>query len=72
MAIQPPNNPVREIPYEMLVRKADPKYNAQLHNEIEYIFIRRKFYGDPFTRGAYDGDNTVPDNFAPPPAESLT
>jgi hypothetical protein len=52
------SNNYREISYEMLVRKADPDYNRQLHHELEYVFGEgrgdaRRFYIDPFNSGPY-------------------
>jgi hypothetical protein len=44
-----------EVPFRVLVVKADPDFEKDKRNEIEYEFTRRKFYAlNSNKRGPYD------------------
>jgi hypothetical protein len=48
--------PVRvlNIPWQVLVNRADPQFEQKKRNEVEYEFSNgRQFRGNPATRGAY-------------------
>lgn len=43
-----------DIPYERLVRQADPDWQKDKMKELEYEFDdKKKFYADPTSRGIY-------------------
>lgn len=42
-----------EVPFESLVRKADPTFYRDRRNELFYQFSRRNFYADQAQQGAY-------------------
>lgn len=44
-----------QIPFLALVSRADPNWSRYKHNELQYQFQRREFYGDPYKLGAYSG-----------------
>lgn len=52
----PVANVTIELSWESLVASTDPEYTRKKHRELEYDFIGRNFYGDPYTRGAYAAD----------------
>jgi hypothetical protein len=54
---------LRQIPYYAEVRKADPQFEKDRVNQVEYEFSGRTFYGNPSVRGPYDNSTPTP----PPP-----
>ncbi len=42
------------VPYLALVTQADPMFERDKHNQVEYEFQGRAFRADPYVRGAYN------------------
>ncbi len=44
-----------DIPYDVLVRRADPNFERERHRELQYDFPKpgRFFYADPDKSGPY-------------------
>lgn len=45
-----------EMPYKVLVIRADPNFERAKHNEVQYEFTSRIFRGDNSRSGAYAPD----------------
>lgn len=56
----PYNPPIKgatlEIPYQVLVTRADPDFNRGKYRQIEYEFTGHWFYANPLIRGAYNNN----------------
>lgn len=60
---------LRQIPYYAEVRKADPQFEKDRVNQVEYEFQGRTFTGNPSVRGPYDG--AAPRTPPVPPAVTI-
>ncbi|MGP0093140.1 MAG: hypothetical protein ACLPKB_24845 [Xanthobacteraceae bacterium] len=57
---KPPTNvSTIQIPYQVLVTRADPEFERRKHREVEYEFQGRAFLADPYVRGAYNQNSNV-------------
>jgi len=46
-----------QIPYEVLVRRADPEFEIKKRRDPFYEFTGRTFYANTATKGAYATDD---------------
>lgn len=46
-----------EVPFKVMVQRADPEFEQKRRKEVFYEFTGRRFFGNNMTSGAYAPDD---------------